>query len=119
MIREPQKTILYNEPYVPVANEKHPSLMGSTMARAWSEILESLEPAFAHAASLRRATNMEDSPFFLRRRGYLEETFFSFSLIPICDQFDTVHGFYNTAFETTRQKIWERRTSTYCSTHFS
>jgi len=43
---------------------------------------------------------------------YLEETFFSFNMIPIFDQLGNVRGFYNSACETTEQKIWERRTST-------
>lgn len=89
--------------------------MGLTLAQSWAEIARNLEPAFAHAESTRRATTMENTQFFIERQDYLEETFFSFNLIPIHDQLDdtvATLGFYNTAFETTRQKIWERRTST-------
>ena len=104
--------MIYNEPYVAVASEKHPSLMGSTLVRSWAEIAQDLEPAFSRAEADQRATTMTDTLFFIERGGYLEETYFSFNLIPVRDQSDVTQGFYNTAFETTKQKIWERRTST-------
>lgn len=86
--------------------------MGSTLAQSWAEIATDLAPAFSQSEAAGRAETMEDTPFFIERNGYLEETFFSFNLIPICDQSATTHGFYNTAIETTRQKVWERRAST-------
>ena len=110
--RGPQKVVIYNESYVDVASTKHPTLMGSTLSRSWAEIAEDLEPAFARAETDRRATTMDDTLFFIERGGCLEETYFSFNLIPIRDQTESTHGFYNTAFETTKKKIWERRTST-------
>lgn len=110
--RGPQKIVMYNEPYIAVASKKHPSLMGSTLAQSWAEIATDLEPAFALADAEGRAETMEDTPFFIERDGYLEETYFSYNPIPICDQSGITRGFYITAFETTRQKVWERRTST-------
>lgn len=104
--------VLYNEPYIAVASKKHPELMGGTLERSWAEIAKDLEPVFLNAERLGRATSMEDTPFYLQRHGYLEETFFSYNLIPVRAENGMTEGFYNAAFETTRQKIWERRTST-------
>lgn len=108
--------VLYNEPYIAVASKKHPELMGGTLERSWAEIAKDLEPVFLNAERLGRATSMEDTPFYLQRHGYLEETFFSYNLIPVRAENGMTEGFYNAAFETTRQKIWERRTSTLLST---
>ncbi len=110
-VRGPQRVVLYNEPYIAVASRKHPGLMGATLERSWAEIATELEPVFLEAERLGRATSTEDN-FYLQRNGYLEETFFSYNLIPVRAEEGTIEGFYNAAFETTRQKIWERRTST-------
>jgi len=110
--RGPQKIVMYNEAYIAVASKKHPSLMGATLAQFWPEIVTDLEPAFARAEADGKAETMEDTPFFIERDGYLEETYFSYNVVPICDQSGTTRGFYITPLETTRQKVWERRTST-------
>ena len=85
--------------------------MGATVEKAWAEIAKELETVFLDSERLGRATTREDT-FYLRRHGYLEETYFSYSLIPVRAENGNIEGFYNAAFETTRQKIWERRTST-------
>ena len=86
--------------------------MGATVEQSWAEIAKDLEPVFINAERLGRATSIDDSPFYIQRHGYLEETFFSYSMVPVRAQNGNTEGFYNAAFETTRQKIWERRTST-------
>ena len=85
--------------------------MGATLEKSWAEIAKDLEPVFLDSEQMGRATTMEGT-FFLRRHGDLEETFFSYNLIPVRADNGNIEGFYNAAFETTRQKIWERRTST-------
>ena len=86
--------------------------MGATLEQAWFEVQDELEQVFNDAERLGRATSMEDNPFYIHRHGYLEETFFSYNMIPVRAENGETEGFYNAAFETTRQKIWERRTST-------
>lgn len=110
--RGPQRVVLYNEPYIAVASRKHPGLMGAILESAWAEVAKDLESVFLNAERLGRATSMDDTPFYLHRHGYLEETFFSYTLIPVRAEHGSTEGFYNTAFETTKQKIGERRTST-------
>ena len=86
--------------------------MGATLQQAWAEVANDLEPVLHHAEQSGRATTVEDAEFFLQRHGYLEETYFSYNMVPVRDEIGTTQGFYNAAFETTRQKIWERRNST-------
>lgn len=104
--------MFYNEAYITVASKKHPGLMGATLKQAWGEIAKDLEPVFLTAERLGRATSMEDACLYVQRHGYLEETYFSYNFIPVRAENGDIEGFYNAAFETTRQKIWERRTST-------
>ena len=109
--RGPERVALYNEAYVAVASRKHPGMMGATLQQSWAEVAKDLEPVFRQAQQLGRATTIEDTSFYVQRHGYLEETFFSYSMIPVRDENGNTEGFYNAAFETTRQKLWERRTS--------
>jgi signal transduction histidine kinase len=45
----------------------------------------------------------------MKRSNYLEETYFSWSIIPMVGSDGAVTGLYNPAFEKTRRKIVERR----------
>lgn len=103
--------MLYNKPYIAMASRKHPEMMGARVEICWAEIAKDLEPIFLESQQTGRATTMEAN-FFLQRHGYLEETFFSYDLIPIRADNGSIDGFYIAGFETTRHRIWERRTST-------
>ena len=46
---------------------------------------------------------------FIRRSNFLEETYFSWSIIPLVGGDGSVKGLYNPAFEKSRRKIAERR----------
>src|SRR5450755_715117 len=45
----------------------------------------------------------------MQRNGFVEETYFSWSIIPLIGADGSVVGLYNPAFEKTRRKIAERR----------
>ncbi|KAJ8129547.1 hypothetical protein O1611_g4085 [Lasiodiplodia mahajangana] len=101
-------TVLYNEAYVAMAGRKHPSLMGSSYKDAWAEIWEDIQPTFESAWESGQATMKNDDRFIVRRDGFNEEAFFSWSIIPLVGEDGTVVGLYNPAFENTRRKMAER-----------
>nr|POE80033.1 hybrid signal transduction histidine kinase k [Quercus suber] len=100
---------IYNEAYILLAGQKHPALMGQPYREAWSEIWDDVKDVFASAESTGEATMKDDDCLFIRRSDYLEETYFSWSIIPMVGQEGSVIGLYNPAFEKTRRKIAERR----------
>lgn len=104
-----QSVCLYNAAYKDLAGRKHPMLMGQEYSVAWSEIWEELEPVFQAAWDSGQATMKNDNHLFINRHGYLEETFFSWSLVPLVGADGEVVGLYNPAFENTRRKITERQ----------
>lgn len=53
--------------------------------------------------------SQDDDCLFIKRSNYLEETYFSWAIIPMIGGDGTVMGLYNPAFEKTRRKIAERR----------
>ncbi|TID06285.1 Hybrid signal transduction histidine kinase K [Colletotrichum higginsianum] len=100
---------IYNEAYIELAGQKHPKLMGARYQDAWSEIWGDLGPIVNNAWTNGQAVMKNDNQLFINRHGFLEETFFSWSLIPLLGSEGQVVGLYNPAFENTRRKVNERR----------
>ena len=102
---------IYNEAYILLAGQKHPYLMGHSYKEVWTEIWDAVKDVFASAKSTGQATMKDDDRLFLERStsGFLEETYFSWSIIPLVGADGSVVGLYNPCFEKTRRKIAERR----------
>lgn len=100
---------IYNEAYILLAGQKHPHLMGQSYREAWVEIWDEVKDVFASARTTGEATMKDDDCLFIKRNNYLEETYFSWSIIPMVGRDGSVMGLYNPAFEKTRRKIAERR----------
>ena len=108
----PELVAMYNEAYITLAGQKHPQLMGQRYREAWAEIWDSIEEVFRDAATTGQATMKDDDCLFIQRaldEGQLEETYFSWSIIPLVGADGSVVGLYNPAFEKTRRKVAERR----------
>ena len=100
---------IYNEPYILLASQKHPKLMGQTYIEAWGEIWNFVKDSFVTAKEMGQSVMKDDDLLCVNRQGFLEETYFSWSLIPIVGADGKVAGLFNPAFEKTRRKIAERR----------
>jgi PAS domain S-box-containing protein len=83
--------------------------MGQSYKVAWAEIWDDVKDVFTDARITGQATMKDDDCLFMKRNGFLEETYFSWSIIPMVGEDGTVMGLYNPAFEKTRRKIAERR----------
>ena len=108
----PELIAIYNEAYILLAGQKHPKLMGQSYREAWSEIWDSVEGVFRNATRTGQATMKDDDCLFIQRAfegGHLEETYFSWAIIPLVGSDGSVVGLYNPAFEKTRRKVAERR----------
>lgn len=103
---------IYNESYTCLAGKKHPSLMGLRYQDAWPEIWSEIQPIFESAWNSGESTMKHDNQLFINRSGFLEETFFSWAIIPLIGSDGDVVGLYNPCFENTRRKINERRMHT-------
>ncbi|MGZ5279574.1 MAG: response regulator, partial [Pseudobdellovibrionaceae bacterium] len=76
-----------------------------TWESAWPAIGEPFE-----RARQGETTFLENQRMFLFRNGYLEETFFTFSLSPIRDEAGEVVGLFHPVTETTTAMLNQRRT---------
>ena len=74
-------------------------------AEAWSELGPMAESVLAGEG----ATFSEDQQLFLRRHGYLEETYWTFSYSPIQDESGGIGGVFIAVSDTTTRVVGERR----------
>ncbi|ODA76078.1 hypothetical protein RJ55_08361 [Drechmeria coniospora] len=100
---------IYNAAYIKLAGGKHPKLMGQSYVEAWAEIWHEIEPIFKSAMDCGQATMKHDNQLFINRDGFLEETFFSWAIVPLVGMDGDVVGLYNPGFENTFRRVNDRR----------
>ncbi|PFH56161.1 hypothetical protein XA68_16967 [Ophiocordyceps unilateralis] len=105
----PELICIYNAAYIELAGQKHPSLMGMAYKDGWAEIWEEIKPIFKSAKECGQATMKHDNRLFINRNSFLEETFFSWAIVPLVGFEGEVVGLYNPAFEHTLRRINDRR----------
>ncbi|PKS12843.1 hypothetical protein jhhlp_001055 [Lomentospora prolificans] len=105
----PENAIIYNEAYIEIAGQKHPRLMGRPCVHAWTSTWDQLDPVFREARESGQAIMKYDDHIFVDRQGFIEEVYFTWSMVPVLDDEGEVVGVYNPAFENTRRRIGERR----------
>jgi PAS domain S-box-containing protein len=105
----PERTLLYNDSYAELLAAKHPAAMGRPFLDVWSEIRDDLIP-IVDKAFAGESVHMDDIALIMHRRGYPEETHFSFSYTPIRGDGGGVDGFFCACTETTAQVMTLRRT---------
>ena len=103
----PELTFLYNDGYIDVLGGKHPAL-GTPMAEVWAEIWSDIGPLAVRALA-GEATYFENLPLTMMRRGYAEQTWFTFSYSPLADEAGTIQGMFCACVETTATVLADRR----------
>ncbi|WP_432509573.1 PAS domain-containing protein, partial [Kineococcus esterisolvens] len=104
----PELVVLYNQPYADMVGDKHPAALGRPVREVFPEAWEELRPLFDKALA-GEATWSVDLPLPLRRKGFLEETYFTFSYSPLLGEDGDVAGVVDIAVETTSQVQDHRR----------
>ena len=92
-----------------VCGDKHPREFGSDYRVCWASAWPAIGGAFETARAGETAF-LENQPMFLDRNGYLEETWFTFSLSPIRDESGAGRRPFHPVTETTPRMLAERRT---------
>lgn len=105
----PQLAQLYNDAYIEIFGDKHPTGLGQNVLDNWSEIRAELAPLVDRA--LRGdAPYFEDLPLKMRRgRGNAEDTWFTFSYSPIQDDNGVVAGMFCACIETTKTVLAQKQ----------
>src|SRR5215831_1589496 len=76
----------YNEAYLPVVGAKHPGSMGQPAAECWAEAWPVVGPLYDQVFTTGESTWSEDLRIPMRRFGFDEESYFTFSYSAIRDE---------------------------------
>jgi signal transduction histidine kinase/DNA-binding response OmpR family regulator len=105
----PEHTQIYNDGYRLLCGEAHPRALGEGYEVTWASAWPAIGGPFARALA-GETSFLENQRMFLTRNGYLEETFFTFSLSPIRAEDGSIGGLFHPVTETTATMLAERRT---------
>ncbi|HET8775501.1 MAG TPA: ATP-binding protein [Thermoanaerobaculia bacterium] len=108
----PDLTKIYNDAYAPILGDKHPRALGARGRDVWPEIWPVIGPMLDQVRFQGKATWSDDQLLMMRRHGYLEETYFTFSYSPILDESGGVGGIFTAVSETTTRVVGKRRLDT-------
>jgi PAS domain S-box-containing protein len=95
-------TFLYNDLFADILVKKHPDALGRPFQEIWFELWDDIQPLIARALE-GEAIYTEKMPFRMLRRGYEEDTSFTFSYSPLRDENGAIRGLFCTCAETTQQ----------------
>jgi len=103
----PELGFLYNDAYAEILGAKHPAALGRRFSDIWSEIWPDISPLI-DAAMAGQATYREDLPLVMNRKGFAEQTWFTFSYSPVRDETGAVAGMFCAVAETTPRVVANR-----------
>ena len=105
----PEHNQIYNDGYRVVCGDAHPTALGEAYTKTWASAWPAIGQPFERALT-GETSFIENQRMFLFRNGYLEETFFTFSLSPIREEGGGIGGLFHPVTETTASMLSERRT---------
>lgn len=101
----------HNDAYLPILGKRVDRALGRPFTEVWEDVWEGVLP-FVQEALAGRSTWMEDLPLVMRRNGYDEETWWTFSYSPLYDDNGAVAGLLNIVTETTKAVLDRQALST-------
>ncbi|MCA5891943.1 serine/threonine-protein phosphatase [Isoptericola sp. NEAU-Y5] len=114
----PDLTLIYNDGHRNMlGTDKHPHALGAPARVVWQEIWSEVGPLFDLVLSSGQPTWSRDLPLLMRRSGFDEETFFTFSYSPLLDDDGRIAGVLDIATETTQEVVNQRRLVTVGELH--
>jgi two-component sensor histidine kinase len=98
----------YNDAYLPIIGGKHPGALGRPARLVWSEIWPQIKDRIA-AAMVGESSYSEAELLVMRRNGYPEETYYTFSFSPVPDEDGRIGGLVCANTDDTERVIGARR----------
>ena len=103
----PELGFLYNDHYARILYDKHPAALGGRLDVVWSELWSDIGPLVDRALA-GKASFFENLPLLVHRKGYDEQTWFTFSYSPVRDESGAVAGMFCSTYESTERVLIER-----------
>ena len=102
-------TSLYNDAYIDVLGARHPWALGLSAREIWAEIWNVVGPQAEAVLREGRSTWNDRVLLVMQRKGFTEETYFTFSYSPAFDDAGRVGGVFCACTEETERVLGERR----------
>src|SRR5690606_24274431 len=96
----PELNFLYNDAYAEILGQKHRMAFGEKFEDIWPEIWHDISPIVDRALA-GEPSYFEDLPLTMQRKGFEEQTYFTFSYSPVYAAGGEVAGMYCAGKETT------------------
>ncbi|MBF5082260.1 PP2C family protein-serine/threonine phosphatase [Quadrisphaera sp. INWT6] len=105
----PEHVLLYNEAYAALFPAKHPEALGRPCQEVFPEIWDEIGPLMRGVMSGGGAVHMVDQELHLVRRGFTEESYFTYAYSPVTGDGGVVEGVLDLVVETTASVVDARR----------
>ncbi|MGV3540256.1 MAG: sensor histidine kinase [Rufibacter sp.] len=99
----------HNDAYLPALGKKHPWALGTSAKKIWAEIWENIGGIAQNIMAGGEPFYAENLLLFLERKGFSEETYWTFSYSPIFNDEGQVFGVFCACSETTSTVLGQRR----------
>ncbi|WP_082364205.1 hybrid sensor histidine kinase/response regulator [Rhodopseudomonas sp. AAP120] len=96
----PHQTLLYNDAYIELLAARHPDALGRSFRDVWPEIWPDLEPLVTRAYG-GEGLSQQNLQLRMQRKGYEEETWFTYFYTPVRLDDGAVAGFLGGCLENT------------------
>ena len=100
---------MYNEAYIPILGNRHPSALGRRGEEVWWDIWDDIGPMIASVIDTGKAVWVDDLLLPVITGGRRQERYFTFSYSPLFGDSGVVYGVVATVAETTDRVFSERR----------
>ncbi len=104
----PSLRFLYNDGYSQILGSRHPGALGKAFADIWPEIWADISPIIDRALE-GEGSFWENLPLVMERKGFREQTWFTFSYSPLRDESGAIAGMFCACVETTDTVLAEQR----------
>ena len=98
---------LYNDHYARIMHDKHPAALGRPFPDVWADVWNDISPLVDKALG-GDASFFENLPLVTNRKGYDEQTWFTFSYSPLRDESGAIAGMFCSTYESTERVQTER-----------
>ncbi|WOI58026.1 HWE histidine kinase domain-containing protein [Palleronia sp. LCG004] len=104
----PELRLLYNDAWAPVPGPRHPASLGARAKDVWSDIWHIIQPQFDRLIHEGEGLFLEGQMLPMRRTGFEEETYWTYSLTPLRAEDGAIAGIFNSGSEMTETVLQKR-----------
>lgn len=108
----PELVQIFNDAYTSMIGAKYPEAVAQPARQCWPEVWDEVGPLAEHVLAGGAANYAENQRLFMRRHGYLEETYWTFSYSPIAGEDGSVAGILVATTDVTATVLGNRRLDT-------